>query len=81
VDVTPLLGRTAAGHGLEAVPNEGYADAVVPADEVRIQGRVVRVVHPPGVKRGGPGLVYRTVCERTSPIRSTAREMFSRELA
>ncbi|MBA3951545.1 MAG: repressor LexA [Rubrobacter sp.] len=130
VGVAPLLGRTAAGHGLEAVPNEGefyslgaelmasrsgrgryllrvvgesmleahiadgdivvveedesppdgevvvallrggeevtikrlyregdlvrlksqsegYEDALVPADEVRVQGRVVQVVHPP----------------------------------
>jgi SOS-response transcriptional repressor LexA len=27
--------------------SEGYEDALVPADEVRVQGRVVQVVHPP----------------------------------
>jgi repressor LexA len=35
-------------------PQGGYEDMVVPAEEARVQGRVVYVLHPPGRKsRGG----------------------------
>jgi repressor LexA len=36
----------------EAPPGE-YEDLVVPAEEARVQGRVVYVLHPPGRKSGG----------------------------
>jgi repressor LexA len=31
--------------------NGGYEDIVVPAGDVKIQGRVVYVVHPPGTPK------------------------------
>jgi repressor LexA len=35
-------------------PQGGYEEMVVPAEEARVQGRVVYVLHPPGRKsRGG----------------------------
>ena len=36
----------------EALPGE-YEELVVPAEEARVQGRVVYVLHPPGIKSGG----------------------------
>ena len=36
----------------EAPPGE-YEELVVPAEEVRVQGRVVYVLHPPGMRSGG----------------------------
>ena len=36
----------------EALPGE-YEEMVVPAEEVRVQGRVVYVLHPPGRRPGG----------------------------
>ena len=36
----------------EAPPGE-YEELVVPAEEARVQGRVVYVLHPPGRKSGG----------------------------
>src|SRR5215218_7763086 len=34
-------------------PQGGYEEMVVPAEEVRVQGRVVYVLHPPGTKSLG----------------------------
>jgi len=36
----------------EAQPGE-YEEMVVPAEEARVQGRVVYVLHPPGKSGGG----------------------------
>jgi len=35
--------------------NEGHEELVLPAGDVRVQGRVVYVVHPPGGRRGVGG--------------------------
>ncbi len=34
-------------------PRGEYEELVVPAEEARVQGRVVYVLHPPGIKSGG----------------------------
>ncbi|HEX2181682.1 MAG TPA: S24 family peptidase [Rubrobacteraceae bacterium] len=78
---TALMGRIAAGRGLEAAallrdgeevtvkrlyedgekvrtrPENGdlHEELALPAEEVRVQGRVVYVVHPPGKKRTAGG--------------------------
>jgi repressor LexA len=36
-------------------PQGGYEEMVVPAEEARVQGRVVYVLHPPGRKSRGGG--------------------------